>query len=87
MDYIDKIKIGDLSREQQKIVNVIGFENLKKLIHAFGGSDIYIPKTETLTKEFRNQQIRREFSKGKSTDELAVKYGLSIASIRRIVYP
>lgn len=85
MNYIDKIKMDDLREEQHKIVDVIGFENLKKLIHEFGGSEIYIPKAETLTKEFRNQQIKQDFKKGKNTDELALKYNLSITTIRRII--
>lgn len=83
-DFLEKVGVSDLNEEQQQLVDVIGFDNLKKLIHACGGTFIYIPKSDTLTKKVRNQQIKREFD-GKNISQLATRYNLSVRSIRDIV--
>jgi Mor family transcriptional regulator len=62
------------------------------------GETIYIPKSEDNTRKWgtksgsrrfydnRNNSIRTSFKKGKSIQELANEYSLSIETIKKIVY-
>lgn len=62
-----------------------------------GGNILYIPKVgtkadwgaESGSKSFyleRNQRIRALYRNGNSVDELALQYGLSKSTIKRIIY-
>lgn len=83
-DFINKLDFYSLNEEQQQIADAIGLDNLKKLIRAFGGTSLYIPKSDSLTKEYRNQQIKQKYD-GKNISQLAAIYNLSVARIRTIV--
>lgn len=62
-----------------------------------GGNILYVPKagakadwgTESGSKNFyqeRNQRIKALYRDGNSVDELALQYGLSNSTIKRIIY-
>ena len=62
-----------------------------------GGNILYVPKagtkagwgTESGPKTFyqeRNRKIKTLFREGNSVDELALQYGLSSSTIKRIIY-
>ena len=78
------ISIYQLSGEQRELAEIIGLEPYKKLIEAFGGCQLYIPKLETALKKARNKEIRENFN-GFNYCELAKKYNLSEMMIRKIV--
>lgn len=71
---------------------------LLREIQCYSGGDIlYIPKAgakadwgaRSGSKEYyqeRNQMIRTLYREGKSADELAQQYGLSVSTIKRIIY-
>lgn len=70
---------------------------LKELQKYISGGSIYVPNIESKKQwgeqsgarcyyKQRNEEIRENHKNGKSLDELSFEYGLSIESIRKIVY-
>ena len=66
------------------LVDVIGFENAWRLVEAFGGTELYIPKKDTQLIPIRDAQIHKEFD-GSNYKALATKYGLSEKRVRNII--
>ncbi len=77
--------------------HILPDELLREIQKYTEGEAIYIPKQEAKRKwgegsgariyyEDRNKKIRSEYVDGKTIDEIAEQYNLSINSIRRIVY-
>lgn len=77
--------------------HVLPDELLKEVQKYAAGEAIYIPKLEEKKKwgdcsgarhfyEERNQKIRSDYRAGVQLDELTEKYGLSVDSIKRILY-
>ena len=77
--------------------HILPDELLREVQKYTEGEAIYIPKKDDKQKwgegsgarkyyEDRNRKIRDEYATGKSIDEMADKYNLSVDSIRRIVY-
>ena len=46
MSVLDKITMGDLDENQQQVAETVGLDNYKKLVAAYGGMSIYIPKPD-----------------------------------------
>lgn len=85
MDINKLISVTQLRSEQQKeIAEIIGIEAYRKLVENYGGSQIYINKSDTVTRPDRNEEIRRKFN-GANYRQLAREYGLSETGIRKIV--
>ena len=78
------IRLEDLSQSQREIAELIGQDNFRKLMNAYGGGYIYIPKTDRLDRQDRNERIRSDFN-GYNSRELSKKYDLTEVSIRSIV--
>jgi len=78
------IRFADLSEEQLQLAELVGLEAYKKLVLAYGGLAIYIPKPDYFNRKSRNEQIRSEFT-GSNFKELAGRYGLTDVQIRNIV--
>ncbi len=59
--YIDvvkeKITINDLKESYQDVASIIGIENYIKLCEEMGGSNLCIPKIESLTREYIYKKI------------------------------
>ena len=68
-----------------EIVNLIGAENTRKLVDAFGGSRVYIPSIETIGRRYRDINIYNDFLAGISYSKLRRKYRLSEQAIRTII--
>ncbi len=83
---IDKlISISQLHSEQQKeIAEIIGIEAYKKLVEHYGGSHIYINKSDTVTRPDRDDEIRKKFN-GSNYRQLVREYNLSEPTIRNIL--
>ena len=84
MSALEKLQLEDLDQEQQEVAEVIGLENYKQLMARYGGTSIYIPKTDRRERMDRNEQIRSAFN-GYNFRELAQKFGLTEVTIRSIV--
>lgn len=82
---INSLDIKDLDEELQFFAEVIGFENVQKLILAVGGNRFYIPKpdkfkTKALEKYIIINQLERE-----KYSRLSRLFGLSHLTVGRIV--
>ena len=85
MDINKLISVTQLRSEQQKeIAEIIGIEAYRKLVEHYGGSHIYINKSDTVTRPDRDEEIRKKFN-GKNCGQLVREYGLSEQTIRNIV--
>lgn len=80
-----KFEISDLNDEQKELVDVIGLEAFNKLVFHYGGSSIYIPKTDTIERQKRNTKICNEYLGGKTLKYLSLKYSLTENQIRSIL--
>ena len=81
---MDRIDPARLNEEQRELADLIGMENLKRMIETYGGCRIYIPKPDGFIRISRNERIQREFT-GYNYRELALKYKLTEQMIRLIV--
>ena len=79
------VTLDDLNEEQLQVVEVIGLEAYKRLIHYYAGTSIYIPKFSEIERRKRNEKIRIESEKNGDIKALALKYGLSEIQIRTII--
>lgn len=84
MNLLDRVQIENLDEEQKALAELIGMEAFKKLVKAYNGTSIYIPKVESLEKTVRDEMIKEEFDGG-NYRELALKFGLTETWIRNIV--
>lgn len=59
--YIDTIKnkitIEDLDESKQDVASVIGIENYIKLCEEFGGTSLFFPKMDSLTKNYIYKKV------------------------------
>lgn len=85
-DILQRLKYEDLNQEQQGFVDLIGLDVFKTLVRKCGGTYLYIPKEDNITRPTRNAMIKTEFT-GSNIRELAKKYQLSEVQIRSIVAP
>lgn len=83
-EWIEEIEPSELPEPYQTIARHIGVKGALWLARAFGGTSIYMPKLDQLLRKKRNERIRREFREG-NWRELAIKYGLTEAWVRKIV--
>lgn len=79
------VTLDDLNEEQLQVVEVIGLEAYKRLIHYYAGTSIYIPKFSEIERRKRNEKIRIEYEKNGDIKALALKHGLSEIQIRTII--
>ena len=86
MDLLQDLKYEDLSQDQQTFADLIGLDVFKMLVRKCGGTYVYIPKEDKVTRIVRNARIKAEFT-GSNIRELAKKYRLSEVQIRSIVAP
>ncbi len=84
MDIEKIVSLEQLSGDQRELAETVGLAAYKKLVEHFGGCQLYIQKLETISKEIRNQEIKKSFN-GSNCRELAKKYNLSEVTIRKIV--
>lgn len=79
------VTLDDLNEEQLQVVEVIGLEAYKRLIHYYAGTSIYIPKFSEIKRRKRNEKIRIEYEKNGDIKALALRYGLSEIQVRTII--
>lgn len=85
MDINKLVSITQLRSEQQKeIAEIIGIEAYRKLVEHYGGSHIYINKSDTVTRPDRDDEIRKKFN-GSNYRQLVREYNLSEPTIRNIL--
>lgn len=82
--WIKEITIDMLPKPYDFYAEIIGIDGLYKLSKASGGTTLYIPKPESIFREFRNKKIKEDFT-GYNYRELALKYNLCERAIRDIL--
>lgn len=83
MRWENELKLDDIEEPYKTMAADIGIENLLKLSKQFGGMSIYIPKPDTLLRQAKHAQIKKEFN-GYNYAYLARKYNLSEKWVRNI---
>jgi len=78
------IKLNDIPDNFLALVEVIGIEKFLEISKLYGGMNVYIPIYSSLIREARNREIIDKYN-GVNVNELAIKYGISVVSIRRII--
>ena len=82
---LDKLTIEDIKNEEQKnLAIIIGIDAYINLVKNYGGTNIYILKSDSLIKDIMDKKIRSEFN-GYNYRYLANKYNLTDRAIREIV--
>ena len=79
LDYLIK---DDLPESLRDVVDVIGMDSLKELIRLAGGSSLYIPNENSITKPVRNKIIKEDFND--NYIELSREFGISEVQVRSI---
>ena len=80
LDYLTK---DDLPESLRDVVDVIGLDSVKELIRLAGGSSLYIPSENSVTKPVRNKIIKEAFNG--NYKQLSRKFGISEVQVRNIV--
>lgn len=70
----------------KQIAEAIGPENFYRLAEVVGGSTVYVPKPESLTRPVRDAHIKAEFN-GYNHSELARQYGVTERWVRTLCGP
>ncbi|MBU5306865.1 transcriptional regulator [Clostridioides mangenotii] len=78
------IKLNDIPNNFHAMIEVIGIENFLEISKLYGGINMYIPIYSSLIRQARNRDIIGKYN-GVNVNELAIKYGISVVSVRRIV--
>lgn len=73
----------DLPESVMDIVDTIGIDAFKDLVRLAGGSNLYIPNENSITKEYRNKLIRESFEGDYKV--IARRFGISEVQVRNIV--
>lgn len=76
--------ISMLPEEYQQMAEIVGIDAFLDLCHNYGGSNLYIPKADRVTRHIRDKEIKKAFDGG-NYKELAKKHGLSESYVRKIV--
>lgn len=84
MEVLQKVTSGDLTPEQRELADLLGMDMFLKLVQQCGGTNLYIPKADTIGRTARNAMIQAEFT-GYNIKALACKYKLSEVQIRSII--
>ena len=80
---LDFLELEDIPEGSKDVAEIIGLETFKELVQYFGGTTIYIPKYDCITRNARNRVIERTF-KG-DFNRTAKEYRLSTGHVRRIL--
>lgn len=78
------VRLEDIPENFHAMVEVIGIENFLELSKLYGGMNMYIPIYSCIIREARNREIIEKYN-GVNSNQLAVKYGISSNSVKRIV--
>lgn len=80
---IQYITVEDVPESLRDIVDAIGIESFKEIVKVVGGTSIYVPSLDCITRPARNRIIKKKF-RG-SYKELAVQFGMTETQIRNII--
>ena len=76
--------MGNSFESYTALVKILGEESALKLVKSVDGGTIYVPKHDTVTRQQRNENIRRDYRNGMTYLQLHYKYNLTERQIRKI---
>lgn len=85
-NWTEEVTIDMLPELYQQVVSVIGIRNFLALCREIGGTNLYVPKSESVIRPIRDKRIKAEFN-GSNYKELAIKYNLCERWVRDIINP
>ena len=84
MGEINTLELSILPKEHQELAEFLGIEVFYKLCEYYGGTRLYIPKQESISRHLRDAEIKKLFN-GSNYKELARQYKLTENYIRKII--
>jgi Mor family transcriptional regulator len=78
-------KTDELPEVYQNLVDVVGYQGMLNLIANYGGDYKYIPKLDQLQRQLRDQNLMADYSAGRTPQQLAHKYNLSVVQVYEII--
>lgn len=82
----ETLRIADLPEALRSYAEIIGPDNLMKLVRIKGGETFYIPKESKIERPELAKLIQEGRMNGKKIRELEEEYGLSRSSIYRYLH-
>lgn len=85
-DLWDDVRANDFGDDDTMgaLIAVVGLATAKRLVEAFGGDVLYVPKLESVARNARNRRIHKEFT-GANHRDLAERYNLTVAHVHNIL--
>ncbi|MDL2258876.1 hypothetical protein LJC42_06985 [Eubacteriales bacterium OttesenSCG-928-K08] len=83
-EWEQRIDMRDIPEQYQEIAEMVGIPQLLELSRRLGGTNLYVPKHEALVRTTRDKLIRDEYN-GYNTEQLALKYGLTVRWVQEIL--
>ncbi|MCI9463390.1 MAG: hypothetical protein HFI48_05825 [Lachnospiraceae bacterium] len=80
----EELEPDDLQENHKEIADVVGFDNLIRLIDHFGGNQIYIPQKYELYRQKMYKEIIDQYD-GTNVKRLATEYGVSEKTVYTII--
>ena len=69
----------------QRIVDMVGYQNMLVLVANCGGDYLYVPKLDQLERQLRDQNLMHDYAVGRTAQQLAHKYNLSVVQVYEII--
>ena len=84
--WMDELTVDMLPELYRHIASAIGIENFLALCKEIGGTNMYIPKFDSVIRPIRDKKMKQEFD-GINYKELGKKYNLCERWVRDIINP
>jgi len=81
----DEELIQSLPGDLRRIALAAGIDAAVKIARTFRGSTLYVPGLDELERLMRDDTIRREFERGVPARKIALKHGISLRGLRKVL--
>jgi Mor family transcriptional regulator len=68
-----------------ELYHLVGAELFTKIVDAYGGETLYIPKLASMERKKKHESIRKEYD-GTNISHLAMKYDYTERTVREILF-
>lgn len=79
-----RLEYIDVPDNLKNMYDIVGEKNFIEIINMYGGDILYIPRSISIQRIYRNKEIVRKFN-GINVMELSREYGITSNQIRRIL--
>lgn len=83
-EIFENLRADDLEDKYKEIADIVGFENLIKLVENYAGNSVYIPQKYELYRHEMYKAILDEYD-GTNIKRLATDYGISEKTVYNIL--